>query len=133
MKTTISKTVLTLTAFMSVNTVFANTLPPSFEGKKEGIAFVAEKTNNEKKLANSLPPTPEYKGIANSLPPTPEYKGIANSLPPTPEYKDIANSLPPTPEYRGLANTLPPTFEGRISRHQMVNMKGMHIQHINMG
>lgn len=133
MKTTISKTVLTLTAFMSVNAVFANSLPPCIEGKKQDITFVAQKTNEEKKLANTLPPTPEYKGIANTLPPTPEYRGIANTLPPTPEYKGIANTLPPTPEHRGLASTLPPTFEGRISRHQMIDIKGMNAQHVNMG
>ena len=71
MKKIIRKTVLTLTAFMSVNSAFANSLQPT----------------PEKAIANSLPPTPE-RAIANSLPPTPE-RAIANSLPPTFEGKVI--------------------------------------------
>lgn len=133
MKTTINKTVLTLTAFMSVNTVFANTLPPSYESpKKDGIAFTAtEKTT--KTVANSLKPTPEYKGLANSLPPTPEYKGLANSLPPTPEYKGLANSLPPTPDYKGLANSLPPCIEGKALCRQTIDITKAMNTHVNMG
>ena len=59
MKKIIRKTVLTLTAFMSVNSAFANSLQPT----------------PEKAIANSLPPTPE-RAIANSLPPTFEGKVI---------------------------------------------------------
>ena len=121
MKTTINKTVLTLTAFMSVNTVFANTLPPSYESpKKDGIAFAATKNSTTKKVANSLPPTPEYKGLANTLPPTPEYKGLANSLPPTPEYK-------------GLANSLPPCIEGKALCRQTIDITKAMNTRVNMG
>lgn len=59
MKKIIRKTVLTLTAFMSVNSAFANSLQPT----------------PERAIANSLPPTPE-RAIANTLPPTFEGKVI---------------------------------------------------------
>ncbi len=83
MKTTINKTVLTLTALMSVNTVFANSLPPTYENtSKTGIELASTKTKNDNKstLANSLPPTPE-KAMANSLPPCIE--GKANPFAPS--------------------------------------------------
>ncbi len=66
-----SKTVLTLTAFMSVNSAFANTLPPSYDAPVNQDAVATKKVetkNNDLRMANSLPPTPEK--MANTLPPT---------------------------------------------------------------
>lgn len=79
MKTTINKTVLTLTAFMSVNSVFPNTLPPTFDYSKEIAQAETSAKETKNAIANSLPPTPE-KGAMRSA-----KKAIANSLPPCPE------------------------------------------------
>lgn len=80
MKTTINKTVLTLTAFMSVNSVFANTLPPTFDCSKQVAQAESSVKETKKAIANSLPPTPE-KGVITMQ----AKRAIANSLPPCPE------------------------------------------------
>ncbi len=79
MKTTINKTVLTLTAFMSVNSVFANTLPPTFDYSKKVAHTESSVKETKKAIANSLPPTPERMAMQSTK------KAIANSLPPCPE------------------------------------------------
>ena len=116
MKTTINKTVLTLTALMSVNTVFANSLPPTYENTiKTGIELASKKTKNDNKstLANSLPPTPE--------------KAMANSLPPCIEGKAMANSLPPCIE--GKANPFAPS----VITRQVIRVNDIRSQRVNMG
>ncbi len=81
MKQIIRKTVLTLTAFMSVNSAFANSLPPTCENKADNSLAVANNKNEgSKAVANSLTPTPEKPLMADYK------KAMANTLPPTFDY-----------------------------------------------
>lgn len=123
MDTFIRKTVLTLTAFMSVNSAFANSLTPTPENKAQNGVVTAQRVETKNK----------NKEIANSLPPTFEGKALADTLPPTPE-RAIANSLPPTFEGKAFANSLPPTYEGpvKVASKQNIGLKIRDTQHVRM-
>ena len=132
MKQIIRKTVLTLTAFMSVNSAFANTLTPTPETVKNGVTATQTK-NKDKKIANTLPPSYDGKAMANTLPPSYEGKAMVNTLPPSYEGRAIANSLPPTYEGKALANSLPPTFDGRAVCKQAIKFNILDSQRVRMG
>ena len=145
MDTYIRKTVLTLTAFMSVNAAFANSLTPTPDAPAKNGVTAIQITNKDKRIVNTLPPTTE-KSIANSLPPTfegraivntlpPSYEGraIANTLPPSYEGRAIVNTLPPSYEGKALANSLPPTFDGRAICSQRVKLNVLDAQRVRMG
>lgn len=76
MKTLTTKTVLTLTAFMSVNAAFANTLPPTFDCSKRVTSDMIAKNNTVKETKSLTTESYRKKALANSLPPTPEYPAL---------------------------------------------------------
>ena len=132
MDTYIRKTVLTLTAFMSVNAAFANSLTPTPDAPAKNGVTAIQTTNKDKRIANTLPPTTE-KSIANSLPPTFDGRALVNTLPPSYEGRAIANTLPPSYEGKALANSLPPTFDGRVICSQRVKLNVLDAQRVRMG
>ncbi|MBU1933817.1 hypothetical protein KKE87_01045, partial [Patescibacteria group bacterium] len=60
----------------------------------------------EKRLKNTIPPTPLYQG-GNTIPPTPLYQG-GNTIPPSLLYQG-GNTIPPSLPYQG-GNTIPPSL-----------------------
>ena len=135
MKTLINKTVLTLTAFMSVNAAFANSLPPLPE---KAVAKTSENQTKETIKDKDIKwwahndtnchPVPDA-GLSNNA----FYSSNSTETTSTTEKKNtdtaknaVANTLPPTPDY--LANSLTPTPLGKhiclrqYSQSQRVNM-----------